>query len=186
MGRLRSVRLLCSKSKIIEERYKQIMKKRNKWITLLLFCICIASAALFTGCGGGEPGTPQEIVLDGVPIVLGESTPGNLGMTVSSSLYDITQLPDRSLTSTLFIQGYKLISVTLVNNEKTETPVEDCVIEEMKFINLDDEENRQYDLVIEGANPLGMTEEELQAAYPELEMDDDESYRFHYLRSGPS
>ena len=54
----------------------------------------------------------------------------------------------------------------------------------MLFRSLDDT-NAGLNISINGVNPIGMTEEELKAAYPELELDDDTGdYRFHYLKNG--
>ena len=59
-----------------------------------------------------------------------------------------------------------------------------CVIEELGFYALDDE-NRALDITINGVNPIGKTVEELKELYPDLELDDDDGdYLWHYLRNG--
>lgn len=148
----------------------------------------LGSAVFLAGCSK-DPGTPPEVVIAGVPVVVGESTPSSLreaGFTTSDLGRMILELPDRSWTSSVYLKkdDISYASLTLVNDSKEERLVGLCVIEELGFYALDDE-NRALDITINGVNPIGKTVEELKELYPELELDDDDGdYLWHYLRNG--
>ncbi len=152
--------------------------------------ICmLAAAAVMGACAAKDPGTPPEVLLDGVPVVVGETRPMELsdqGFETNDLGAFITKLPDKSWTSSIFLEkdDISYASITLVNDTREEQAVFSCVIEELGFYALDDT-NAGLNISINGVNPIGMTEEELKAAYPELELDDDTGdYRFHYLKNG--
>ncbi|MCI8831627.1 MAG: hypothetical protein K2P02_09560 [Lachnospiraceae bacterium] len=150
-----------------------------------VLCCCLFLA----GCGPKDPGTPPEVLLDGVSVVVGESTPGSLkeqGFEVNDLGAMIFELPDRSWTSSLFLEkdGVNYASMSLVNSSKEKKFVDQCVIEELGFYALDDK-NKDLNISINGINPIGKTQEELKELYPDLELDDDDGdYLFHNLRDG--
>lgn len=155
---------------------------------ILIICT-ILTAIMLGGCSGGDPGTPPEVLLDGVSVVVGETKPYDLkeqGFSTDDLGKLIYELPERSWTSSIFLKkdNVTYAMVTLVNESKEEKYVSECVIEEIGFYALEDV-NKDLNISINGINPIGMTQEELKEAFPELEMDDDESdYLFHYLRDG--
>ncbi len=164
------------------EKEMNYIKKLTAVLTMLLVVLC-------TGCGA-EKGTPPELLVDGTSLIVGESMPVDLtqqGFETNDLGAMILELPDRSWTSAIFLEkdGKNYCSLTLVNDSKESKNVYSCVIEEVGFFSLDGE-NADLNITLNGANPIGMTEEELKAAYPELEMDDDESseWKFHNLDSG--
>ncbi len=161
------------------------MKLRQLLIGVGTLIMAVALGA----CAAKDPGTPPEVLLDGVPVVVGETRPMDLsdqGFETNDLGAFLTKLPDKSWTSSIFLKkgDDSYASITLVNDTREEQAVFSCVIEELGFYALDDT-NAGLNISINGVNPIGMTEAELQEAYPELEMDDDTGdYRFHYLRDG--
>ena len=161
------------------------MKLRKSAIGICM----LAAAAVMGACAAKDPGTPPEVLLDGVPVVVGETRPMDLsdqGFETNDLGAFITKLPDKSWTSSIFLEkdDISYASITLVNDTREEQAVFSCVIEELGFYALDDT-NAGLNISINGVNHIGMTEEELKAAYPELELDDDTGdYRFHYLKNG--
>ncbi|WP_251493017.1 hypothetical protein [Otoolea muris] len=149
---------------------------------------CLGALIFLSGCAK-DPGTPPEVLIDGVSVVVGESTPGSLkedGFTTDNVQKMIVELPDKSWTSSIFLQkdGISYASLSLVNESSEKKLVGLCVIEELGFYALDDT-HKDLNITINGINPIGKTEEELTELYPDLELDDDEGdYRFHYLRDG--
>ena len=159
------------------------------YIKKLTAVFAMLLVVLSTGCGA-EKGTPPEVLLDGTSVVVGESVPLDLteeGFELNDLGAMIFELPGRSWTSSVFLEkdGKNYCSLTLVNESKESKNVFSCVIEELGFFSLD-EGGADLNISINGVNPIGMSEEELQAAYPDLEMDDDESaeWKFHNLDNG--
>ncbi len=159
-----------------------------KMIKKILCISTFLAAVLLTGCGS-EPGTPPEVLLDGTSVVVGESTPASLsdaGFETDDLGAMIYELPERSWVSSIFLKkdGKTYTSLSLVNDTKESKFLGSCVIEELSVYALDDT-NADLNISINGVNPIGMTQEELKAAYPDLEMDDNEGdYLFHYLKDG--
>ena len=155
-----------------------------------LFVVGMATlAVLLTGCGGGK-GEPPEVMIDGVSLVVGESVPGDLtnqGFELNDLGAMIFELPERSWVSSIFLEkdGVSYGSLTLTNESRESKFVGSCLIEEIKFYSLN-ETNTDINITINGVNPVGMTLDELKAAYPDLEVDEnsDSDYFFHYLRNG--
>lgn len=146
------------------------------------------AAAALGGCSK-DPGTPPEVLLDGTKVTVGEMTPADLegeGWKLNDLGKMIFELPDRSWTSSLFLEkddeSYAML--VLVNDSKESKPAKKCTIEELKFYALEDS-NKDLNITINGINPIGKTQDELKELYPDLELDDDtEGYLFHYLKSG--
>ena len=159
-----------------------------KLLRQLILWGLLGSVVFLAGCSK-DPGTPPEVIIAGVPVVVGEATPGSLkeaGFTTDDLGRMIMELPDRSWTSSVFLKkdGVSYASLTLVNDSKEEKFVSQCVIEELGFYALDDTD-RNLDITINGINPIGKTVEELKELYPDLELDDDDGdYLWHYLRDG--
>ena len=155
-----------------------------------LFVVGMATlAVLLTGCGGGK-GEPPEVMIDGVSLVVGESVPGDLtnqGFELNDLGAMIFELHERSSVSSIFLEkdGVSYGSLTLTNESRESKFVGSCLIEEIKFYSLN-ETNTDINITINGVNPVGMTLDELKAAYPDLEVDEnsDSDYFFHYLRNG--
>ncbi|MCI8661790.1 MAG: hypothetical protein HFG69_00745 [Hungatella sp.] len=154
-----------------------------------LFLYGLVGSFLFLAGCSKDPGTPPEVLIDGVSVVVGESTPSSLkedGFSTNDLGKMIYELPDRSWTSSIFLDkdDVTYAMLTLVNDSKEKQLVAFCIIEELGFYALDDA-NKDLNITINGVNPIGKTEDELKELYPELELDDDEGdYRFHYLRNG--
>ena len=141
------------------------------------------------GCAAKDPGTPPEVLIDGVSVVVGQTTPKELedqGFETNAKELFLLKMPDNSWTSSIFLRkdSTSYASLTLVNDSREEKLVNQCVIEELGFYALDDT-NSGLNISINGVNPIGMTQEALKEAYPDLELDDDTGdYLFHYLRDG--
>ncbi|MCM1308999.1 MAG: hypothetical protein NC223_10415 [Butyrivibrio sp.] len=156
---------------------------------LLLVCALLA-AALLGGCGKKDPGTPPEVLLDGTAVVVGQSTPEELeekGFETDASQKLIVTLPERSWTSSIYLKkdGVSYARLTLVNYDSDDKRVSKCMIEELCFYSLEKEDSKELNISIDGVNPIGMTSDDLKAAYPDLELDDEEGdYQFHYLNNG--
>jgi len=164
------------------------MMKNGKKILMVCAMLIIG---ILGGCAEKDPGTPPEVLLDGTPVVVGETRPYDLkeqGFTTDDLGKFITKLPDRSWVSSIFLKkdDTSYVSMTLVNDTKEEQMLSLCTIEEVSFYSLDSGNRGEMNISINGVNPLGMTEEELKNAYADLEMDDDDTgmVRFHYLRNG--
>lgn len=156
---------------------------------LLTVCIMLAAFTL-GGCGSKDPGTPPEILLDGTPVVVGVTTPGDLkdaGFVTDDLGSFLYKLPDRSWTSSIYLKkdSVSYAGLTLVNESREDKYVNSCVIEELHFYALEDKTKEDLNISINGVNPIGMSQEELKETFPDLELDDDTGdYRFHYLRNG--
>jgi len=155
--------------------------------TILLAGIC-GLALTLGGCE--EKGEPPEVAVCGVPVIVGTTTPSELenqGFETDDLGAMILELPDRSWTSSIFLKKDNVYygSMTLANLEKESKSIGDCLIEEISFYDLEDSEKADLDITINGVNPIGMSQEELKKAYPDLKLDDGTGdYLFHYLNSG--
>lgn len=156
---------------------------------LLLICTLLATVVL-GGCGKKDPGTPPDVLIDGTAVVVGEMKPADLedkGFETDASEKFISSLPERSWTSSIYLRkdGVSYARLTLVNESKDDKRVSQCMIEELCFYSLDKKDSNELNISINGVNPIGMTQDELKNAYPDLELDDaDSDYLFHYLRNG--
>lgn len=150
-------------------------------------CSLILVVAL-TGCGQSAPGTPPDVRLNGTSVIVGETTPSDLseqGFELNTLGSMISRLPGRSWFSSVYLKkdNVSYTNLVLVNESLEEKPLSKCVIEELRFYDLEDKTD--LDITINGVNPIGMTQEELKEALPELELDDaDSKYLFHYLNDG--
>ena len=155
----------------------------------LLTIAALLTIGILGGCAAADPGTPPEVAIDGVPVIVGQSVPKELedqGFETNAKDLFLLKMPDNSWTASIFLQkgGTSYANLTLVNDTKEEKLVNQCVIEELGFYALEDT-NKDLDLTINGINPIGMTQEARKEAYPDLELDDATSdYLFHYLRNG--
>ena len=92
---------------------------------------CLGALIFLSGCAK-DPGTPPEVLIDGVSVVVGESTPGSLkedGFTTDNVQKMIVELPDKSWTSSIFLQkdGISYASLSLVNESSEKKLVGLCV-----------------------------------------------------------
>lgn len=77
---------------------------------ILIICT-ILTAIMLGGCSGGDPGTPPEVLLDGVSVVVGETKPYDLkeqGFSTDDLGKLIYELPERSWTSSIFLKRIML------------------------------------------------------------------------------
>ena len=104
----------------------------------LFLCGCLGAFIFLSGCAK-DPGIPPEVRIDGVSVVVGESTPGSLkedGFTTDHVQKMIVELPDKSWTSSIFLQkdGVSCASLGLVNESSEKKLVGQCVIEELERV----------------------------------------------------
>lgn len=160
-----------------------------KFYRSLLTIIALLTIGVLGGCAAADPGTPPEVTIEGVSVIVGQSVPKDLedqGFETNAKDLFLLKMPDNSWTSSVFLKkdttSYAML--TLVNDTKEEKLVNQCVIEELGFYSLEDT-NKDLNITINGVNPIGMTQDALKEAYPDLELDDDTGdYLFHYLRNG--
>ncbi len=159
-----------------------------KKLKYLLAVGAVLAAVLLGGCKK-DPGTPPEVILDGTSIVVGASTPADLeseGWKLNDLGRMIFELPDKSWTSSIVLDKDErtYASLALVNDSKESKPAKKCIIEEITIRSLDDSK-KDLDILINGVNPIGKTQDELKEIYPDLELDDSGADNlFHYLKSG--
>lgn len=164
-------------------------KKQMKFYKVMSTIIAVLAIGILGGCAEQDPGTPPEVLIDGVSVVVGQTTPKELeeqGFETNAKELLLLKMPDNSWTSSIYLRKDRTsyASLTLVNDSKEEKLVNQCVIEELGFYALDDT-NKDLNISINGINPIGMTQDALKEAYPDLELDDGSSdYLFHYLRDG--
>lgn len=160
-----------------------------KFYKVMSTIIAVLAIGILGGCAEQDPGTPPEVLIDGVSVVVGQTTPKELeeqGFETNAKELLLLKMPDNSWTSSIYLRKDRTsyASLTLVNDSKEEKLVNQCVIEELGFYALDDT-NKDLNISINGINPIGMTQDALKEAYPDLELDDGSSdYLFHYLRDG--
>ena len=88
-----------------------------------LFLYGLVGSFLFLAGCSKDPGTPPEVLIDGVSVVVGESTPSSLkedGFSTNDLGKMIFELPDRSWTSSIFLDkdDVTYAMLTLVNDSK--------------------------------------------------------------------
>mgnify|MGYP007121861837 CR=1 FL=1 len=160
------------------------MKRFRQGLCCMLACCFV----FLVGCSK-DSGTPPEVLIDGTPVVVGQTTPGSLkeaGFTTNHLEKMLVELPDKSWTSSIYLrkENSSYASLTLTNDSEKAKIVSQCVIQELGFFGLEDT-HKDLDLTINGINPIGKTQEELAELYPGLELDDDGGdYLFHYLTDG--
>lgn len=160
-----------------------------KKMRYLLVIGALMAAAVLGGCGKKDTGTPPEVILDGTSVVVGVTTPADLesgGWKLSDIGKLILELPDKSWTSSILMEkeGKGFVSLTLVNDSKETKLAKNCAIAEISIRSLDDPE-KDLSISINGADPIGKTQEELKELYPDLELDDSGADNlFHSLKSG--
>lgn len=140
-----------------------------RYIKKLFLAGVLALAVMLTGCG--DPGTPPELIIDGVSIVVGETTMSSMeeqGFT--TDWFGI--MPEDSYTTISLGKDHDSRGMyTIVNDSDRSCALSAGVIYGVKLQDLDEKE-LDFDVTVNGVSLVGMTKEELAAAYPEMEYDE--------------
>lgn len=152
------------------------------------------------GCAGLDSGKRPEVTVDGVSIEVGKTIPADLteaGFLIDESGFDSDQMPESSWTYGIYfgkeetgdserekemeeagVTVYHGIthygSFSIANKSTSKKQSKYCKIEEVRFHALDGE-YVDWSVSINGAELVGMTEEELLEAFPGLEKNEEKS-----------
>lgn len=152
------------------------------------------------GCAGFDSGKRPEVMVDGVGIEVGKTTPAGLteaGFLIDEYGFDADQMPERSWTNGIYFgkertgdaeydkemeeEGVTVYygithygSFSIANTSGFDKQSKDCRIEEVRFHALDGE-YVDWSVSINGIELVGMTEEELLEAFPGLEKNEEKS-----------